>query len=114
MSHNIKRLEEDIKREIAVSIRDFVTDEIVSVSRCELSSDLSFCKIFVSSYKGGEKTVEVVEFLKEKAAIFKKHINARIKMRKMPSLIFLPDNSLDYYDKITGIIKDLNGNKTEE
>ena len=110
-SHNIQRLSEDIKREISVTVRDVISDGIVSVSHCELTNDLSYCKVYVSSYEGGEKTVEAVEKLKQASHIFKKHINSRIKMRKIPELIFLPDNSLDYYDKINGIINEINEEK---
>jgi ribosome-binding factor A len=53
-------------------------------------------------------TLRAVERLKGASGIFKRNINSRIKMRKIPELIFLPDNSLDYYDKITGIINELN------
>jgi ribosome-binding factor A len=113
MNKNIQRLSEDIKREISVSMREVVTDGIVSISRCELSNDLSYCKVFISTYEGGEKTVEAAEMLKTKASLFKKHINARIRMRKIPELIFMPDNSLDYYDKISGIIDKLNDGKKE-
>ena len=112
MSHNINRLAEDIKREISVSMREFTFDTVVSVTRCDLSADLSFCKVYISTFEGGEKTVAAVERLKGAAGIFKRNINSRIKMRKIPELIFLPDNSLDYYDKITGIINELNENES--
>jgi len=114
MAHNIKRLAEDIKREISVTIRELDTGSIVSVSHCELSNDLSYCRVYISTFEGGEKTVSAVERLKGASGIFKKQINARIKMRKIPELIFLPDNSLDYYDKISGIIDELKNNENEE
>jgi ribosome-binding factor A len=110
-SHGLERLSEDIKREISLSIRDVIAGDIVSVSRCELTGDLSYCRVFVSTYEGGNKTDEAVERLKEAAGMFKKHINARIKMRKIPELVFLPDNSLDYYDRISGIINDIHEGK---
>jgi len=89
-------------------MRELDMGEIVSVSHCELSNDLSHCKVYISTLDGGEKTVAAVERLKGASGIFKRNINSRIKMRKIPELIFLPDNSLDYYDKITGIIGELN------
>jgi len=114
MSKNIQRLAEDIKREISVSMREMDFGTVVSVSHCELSNDLSYCKVYVSTFEGGEKTVEAVERLTGASGIFKRNINSRIKMRKIPELTFLPDNSLDYYEKITGIIDDINkdGEKT--
>ena len=113
-SHNINRLSEDIKREISVTMREFTFDTVVSVTHCDLSADLSFCKVYISTFEGGEKTIAAVERLKGAAGIFKKNINSRIKMRRIPELIFLPDNSLDYYDKITGIINELNENDNND
>ena len=109
-SHNIQRLAEDIKREMSMTMREIDTKGVVSISHCELSNDLSYCKVFISTFEGGEKTIEAVERLKKASGLFKRNINSRIKMRKIPELIFLPDNSLDYYDKITGIINELNEN----
>ncbi|MDR0222124.1 MAG: 30S ribosome-binding factor RbfA [Oscillospiraceae bacterium] len=113
-AHGLKRLSEDIKREISVSVRNVISDKIVSVSRCELTGDLSCCKVFVSGYGGGDKTKEAVEDLKNSAGFFKRQINSRIRMRKIPELIFLPDDSLDYYDKINGIINELHDDTEDE
>ena len=76
---NTARLAEDIKREISTAMRDIkdsaVAKAMVGVSRCELTSDLSYCK--------------------------------RVKMRKLPQLIFVPDNSMDYYEHISEVISKL-------
>jgi ribosome-binding factor A len=111
MSKNIQRTAEDIRREIGATMNELTFDTVVSVSHCDLSNDLSYCKVYISTFEGGEKTIEAVERLKGASGIFKRNINSRIKMRKIPELIFLPDNSLDYYDKITGIIDELNAGK---
>ncbi|MBE6881067.1 MAG: 30S ribosome-binding factor RbfA [Ruminococcaceae bacterium] len=108
---NISRLSEDVKREISVALRDIkdsrIANGLVSVSHCELTNDLSYCKVYISSLEGGEKTDDAVECLKTAAGFFKKRINQRIKMRKIPELIFLPDNSLDYYEHISDVISKL-------
>jgi len=108
MGHNTERLSEDIKREISISIRELKDERLeggfAAVSRCEVSSDLSHCKVYISAHGGAEKTGEIVSVFQNASGFFKKHINGRIKMRKIPELHFIPDNSLDYYDKITGIL----------
>lgn len=114
---NMDRLSEDVKREISAAVREIkdprVSEAIVSVSRVELTNDLSCCKIYVSALRGtGEETdenpsEEAVKALKKASGFFKKRLNARIKMRKLPELIFLPDTSLDYYDKISRMIDNL-------
>ncbi|MCL2076922.1 MAG: 30S ribosome-binding factor RbfA [Oscillospiraceae bacterium] len=108
MPHNTQRLSEDIKREISVSIRDLGDERLdggfATVSHCEVSSDLSRCKVYIAARGGAEKTKEIVSVLQNAAGFFKRRINERIKMRKIPDLKFLPDNSLDYYDKIQSIL----------
>ncbi len=114
---NIGRLSEDIKREISVALRDIkdsrIANGIVSVSHCELTSDLSYCKVYISCLDGN-KTESAVECLTAASGFFKKRINQRIKMRKIPELIFLADNSLDYYDHISDIIKNLHEKDTDD
>lgn len=116
-NHNIQRLSEDVKREICAAIRELkdsrVANGIVTVSHLEITSDLSYCKIYVSCLGGGEKTTAAVECLQSAQGFFKKHINSRIKMRKMPELIFVEDNSQDYYEHITKLIDNLPPSRTE-
>lgn len=110
-NHNLNRLTEDIKREISSALPEIkdkrISGEIVSVSHIELTSDLSYCKVYISVLGNERKTNEAVECLEKAAGFFIKRINSRIKMRKMPKLIFLPDNSQEYYEKISRIIDEL-------
>lgn len=110
-NHNIGRLTEDIKREISVSMSQLkdknISSGLVTVTQVELTNDLSYCKVYISALGGGEKTENAVNALQKAEGFFKKKINARIKMRKMPEIIFLEDNSLDYYEKISKIITQL-------
>jgi ribosome-binding factor A len=78
---------------------------LASVSRCEVTNDLSYCKIYISAHGGADKTEEIVSVLQKASGFFKKRLNGRIKMRKMPELKFICDNTLDYFDKITGILE---------
>lgn len=110
-NHNLGRLTEDIKREISAAMTQLtdkrVAEGFVTVTRVDLTSDLSYCKVMVSVMGGEEKTDEIIGVLQRAEGFFKKKINARIKMRKMPEIIFIADNSLDYYEKIDRIISKL-------
>ncbi len=110
-NHNLGRLTEDVKREISAALPEIkdrhVSGEIVSISRVEITSDLSYCKIYVSVLGDEHKTNEAVKALEKAAGFLVRKINARIKMRKMPRLIFLPDNSQEYYEKISRILDSL-------
>ena len=108
---NTARLAEDIKREISTAMRDIkdstVAKAMVGVSRCELTSDLSFCKVYITTLDGGETTKTAAEHLKKAEGFFKRRINERVKMRKLPQLIFVADNSMDYYEHISEVISKL-------
>lgn len=110
-NHNISRLTEDVKREISAAMPQLkdkhIANGLVTVTDVEITNDLSYCKVYVSALGGGEKTREAVEALRKAEGFFKKRINARIKMRKMPEITFVADNSLDYYEKISNIITNL-------
>ncbi len=110
-NHNILRLTEDVKREISAAMPQLkdkhIANGLVTVTGVEITNDLSYCKVYVSALGGGEKTREAVEALQKAEGFFKKRINARIKMRKMPEITFIADNSLDYYEKISNIITKL-------
>lgn len=116
-NHNIQRLAEDIKREISVAMTQMkdknITSGLVTVTGVDLTNDLSYCKVYVSALGGGEKTENAVNALQKAEGFFKKRINARIKMHKLPELTFVVDNSLDYYDKINGILNKLSPKKEE-
>ena len=108
---NTARLAEDIKREISTAMRDIkdstVAKAMVGVSRCELTSDLAYCKVYITTLDGGETTKTAAEHLKKAEGFFKRRINERVKMRKLPQLIFVADNSMDYYEHISEVISKL-------
>ena len=108
---NIKRLSEDIKREISAAVSGVkdprVSKNFVTVTHCELPNDMSYCKVHVACLGGEGRTDKAVEGMTAASGYFKKAIASRIRMRKMPELIFLPDNSLEYSAHIEEIIAKL-------
>ena len=108
---NIKRLSEDIRREISSAVSGVkdprVASGFVTVTRCELTNDMSYCKVWVACMGGTKRTAEAVEGMKAASGYFKKQIAHAVRMRKIPELIFQPDNSLEYSEHIEDIIAHL-------
>lgn len=108
---NIKRLEEDIRREISAAVSGVkdprVAKGFVTVTGCELTNDMSYCKVRVACMGGSERTAKAVEGMTAAAGYFKKRIAGAVRMRKIPELIFQPDNSLEYSERIEDIIAHL-------
>lgn len=108
---NIKRLSEDIRRELSAAVGGVkdprVADGFVTITRCELTNDMSYCKVGVACMGGENRTAKAVEGMTAASGYFKKCIAARIRMRKIPELIFQADNSLEYSEHIENIIANL-------
>lgn len=105
---NLQRLSEDIKREISAAVSDIkdprVAKALVTVTHCEVTSDLSYCRVKIACMGGTERTESAVEGMKAASGFIKKRIASAIRIRKMPELVFLPDNSLEYSAHIEEII----------
>ena len=83
-SHRLGRIEEDIKRCFWVKKPE----------------------VFVSAIEGYEKTVESVKGLKSAEGFIKRELNAKMKLRKIPALNFVADNSIEHGAHIAKIIED--------
>ena len=108
-SHRLGRIEEDIKRclaEIVRNLKDPRISKLLSIIRVEVSGDLSYAKVFVSAIEGYEKTVESVKGLKSAEGYIKRELNANLKLRKIPALNFVADNSIEHGAHIAKIIED--------
>ena len=92
------RMSEDIHREltdILRSVKDPRVSNMLSVVRVDLSQDGSHCKVFVSSLRGWDDTVDSVRGLKSAAGFIRRELFARLKMRKSPELHFIADDSIE-------------------
>ncbi len=105
---NLQRLSEDIKREISAAVSDIkdprVSKSLVTVTHCEVTSDLSYCKVGIACMGGKQRTESAVEGMRAASGFLKKRIASAIRIRKMPELVFQPDNSLEYSAHIEEII----------
>ena len=108
---NLKRLSEDIKRELSAAVSGVkdprVAKNFVTVTHCELTSDLSYCRVHIACLGGEGRTAKAVEGMTAASGYFKKAVAGRVRLRKMPEFIFLPDNSLEYSEHINDIIAHL-------
>jgi ribosome-binding factor A len=104
------RLEQDIKSELSIAMRqlkDPRVQSVVSIVKLELSNDLSWCNIHISSANGIEATKEAVIGLTSASGFLKRELSSRLKMRRCPNLKFIEDDSIEYSAKINKMLKDV-------
>jgi ribosome-binding factor A len=79
---------------------------MVSVTKVNISSDLSVAKVYLSIFAADDKE-EVLSNIKIHAKQIKHALSQIVKMqlRKTPNLTFFIDNSLDYAEEINELLK---------
>lgn len=106
--YRMGRITEDIKRELTDILREIKDPRIaglISIVRVEVTSDLSYAKVFVSSI-GGD-TVQDAKILNSAAGFARHELSTRLHVRKTPELKFIADTSIENSAKIEKILNDL-------
>lgn len=108
-SYKIGRVAGDMQRNLAEIFRELKDpriSQLLSVVKVDVSGDLSYAKIYVSAIEGETETAESVKGLKSAAGFIKRELSAKMKLRKMPELTFIADNSIAHGAEIARIIED--------
>ena len=110
-NHKIGRTTEDIKRELTAIFRELkdprVTEVFLSIVRVEVTNDLSYCTVFVSSLEGIDKTKNACKGLDSASGFIRRELGHRLKLRHVPSLIFTATDSIEYSAEISRILNSL-------
>jgi len=92
-----RRVGEQMQRELAALLHEELKDPrlgMISVSGVEVSRDLAHARVYISVL-GGEETVSETLGILNKAAGFLRHqLGQRMRLRVIPQLRFLYDESL--------------------
>ncbi len=111
------RIGMEIHRAIADIIRNDISDPRIStmcsVVRVEITRDLAYCKAFISFYGTNDEKKDAFEAL-EKATPFIKHqLGSRLRLRKMPELKLIEDDSIEYSVRIGQLIDQIHSEQEE-
>ena len=106
MNVKIERLNHAFVEEISYILHNEVKDEdikFVTVTGCDISSDLSYAKVYVTVLddKKKESTLEALNGAK---SFIRGELSKRVDIRHTPELKFFYDNSIDYGKKIEDLI----------
>lgn len=109
--YRINRVSEDIRREIISAINNLkdprISGKMISVVKVETSSDASYSKVYVSSVYGMDCTKEAVKGLKNASGYIRHEIGKNLKLKKVPELTFIPDDSIEHGMDIAKILDEL-------
>ncbi|TQI67574.1 30S ribosome-binding factor RbfA [Clostridium sp. KNHs216] len=113
-SHRMGRTTEDIKRELTAIFRELKDPRVqglISIVRVDVTSDLSYCTVFVSAMEGMERAKQAVAGLKSASGFIRHELGARLELRHVPELTFKATDSIEYSANISRMLNDLRGDK---
>jgi ribosome-binding factor A len=100
-TNRMQKFDELILRELSKEINYRFPDKIVTITQVHVSKDLSFAKVWISSYMGAE---EIVKELRDIRTDLRHHLSKVTVARRVPSLYFVPDLTEDKAQKIDRLL----------
>ena len=79
----------------------------ITVSQVVVTPDMKWARAFVSPL-GGENFDQVMDYLNKNVFSIQKIIASKVRLKRMPKLVFIEDKSFDFASNISQKIKDLN------
>ncbi|WP_440225762.1 30S ribosome-binding factor RbfA [Dokdonella sp. MW10] len=101
------RVAVQLRKEIAVLVHQSVRDHAlpsVSVSDVEVTKDLDVARVFVTTLLSDQSKV-AVKALNEMAVEFRRELSRTLKMRRVPELRFIYDDSVDNGERIESLLR---------
>lgn len=105
--YKIDRITSDVRIAMADILRDIKdprVSKMLSIIKVQVTNDLSFATFYVSAIEGKEMTESSVKALKGAAGYLRRELGARVKMRKVPEVRFVADDSIAFSAHISSII----------
>lgn len=110
MKNRVLRINDEIKEQTAIIIRELkdprLDNSFITVVKADTSSDLKFCKIYVSILGDDKEKTKALEALKNAEGFVRKSLAASSNLRTTPQINFILDTSLDHSIRISEILKD--------
>lgn len=108
MTYRIERLNSLLRQEISDIIQRHVKDPrlgvFVSVTAIDVSSDLKFAKVYVSSMGTESEKKETLRALNSAAGFIRHELGNRMQARRIPELNFRLDETIEKADRVLRLI----------
>ena len=114
--HRSDRVAAQLRRDVGTLVHNAMREyglPSVSVSDVEVTRDLAHAKVFVTALQS-EKSAEAVKGLKEHAKEIRFQLAQAMKLRHVPELHFMYDDSVDRGERIDALLRDLPDVRDEE
>ena len=110
-NNRIIKIQGEMKRALSeiffADVKDPRMSSMATVSRVQVTPDLKYAKVYVSVYDTDEKREATIAALTNAEAFIRGKVNAKIRMRRIPNMEFVLDDSIEYAVKMSKLIDDV-------
>lgn len=113
----IKKVEVDLQREISYIINSRLKDpriNFVTVTDVKLSADYHYIDVYITVMNKNENLKTCLEGLNKSKGFIKKNLLERIKLRTIPEIKFIYDESVDKGIRINEILESLKSKESKK
>ncbi|MDH5230480.1 MAG: 30S ribosome-binding factor RbfA [Gammaproteobacteria bacterium] len=108
-SQRSKKVGEQIQRELALIINQEIKDPRVSwvtVAAVHVSRDFAHAKVYVTSLVENKNREQLVQILNNASGFMRRQLGKILKIRTVPELHFVYDESVEYGNRLSKLIDD--------
>jgi len=116
MANRADRVGDQIRSELALLISREVHDPgvgFLTLTRVKVTPDLQLARVFYTSLGDESAQRETARALRRAAPFLRRQLGQRIRLRRVPELEFLYDESIAQNDRIEQILQDLKAERHE-
>ena len=116
--YRMDRTGEDIMRELTAILRTVkdprVTTGLISIVRVDVTRDLSYATVYVSAMDGLDAAKTAVKGLISAAGYMRRELGMALKLRHVPELRFVADDSIAYSSHIARTLEQMGVSDTKD
>ena len=117
-NYRLAKVSSLLKKEITLILQndlesDLIRDHFVNISKIDLSGDLQYCKIYITSTAQETVKKEIVENLNSAKSSIRHNLGKRIEMRRVPEIIFKNDIVIDKGLAVLQILDEIKNSNEE-
>lgn len=103
------RLNEQLRQEISILVRDAVRDPrvgLATVTAVETSPELDHAKVYITTLGDDEEKAEIIAGLRSASPFIRGQLGRRLHIRRVPELHFEIDRMLEEANRIESLLRE--------
>ncbi len=115
--YRMDRTGEDIMRELTAilrTVKDPRVTGLISIVRVDVTRDLSYATVYVSAMDGLDAAKTAVKGLTSAAGYMRRELGSALKLRHVPELRFIADDSIAYSSHIARTLEQMGVNEKKD